>query len=794
MQVQVAFRKDAYLRQSLVALGMFLLVMVSNNLLFAQEKNDKRYRISGKVYDAETKETLVSASIRNSNKTSEGRVTDETGAFSLIVKEPSLRLLFSCIGYDSLEKEIHLTQDTTLSIYLSPSSHSLSEVIVSSNSFWEQQRKKGIITVPLYKLRDIPPLFGEADILKSLQYLPGVTAVSEGKSDISIRGSNSDQNLILIDGMPMYNSNHVFGLLSTINPESIKNVTLYKSNQPARFGGRAAAIIDIQTKDGNKEKVRGNIGIGNMSARANIEVPIVKSKTSLAFSLRRSFLDLFLPLFFAKEEEKTTFSFHDLNAKFNHRVNERLSFSALWYYSFDRLENNLKSQVKSSSGSEYRWSWRNQGIQFRTDYTLNDKAFLRFLLSNVNYGKNDHTIQRFNSKVGWQQMGLSSTLSVNDYRANLLLTYYPLNNYTLRIGSEFLKQNVNIKNYSLEKDDKKEYSTVQKSDNWTFFLENEFRLGEYLSANIGIRGNLYFFDKGIHNSLSPRISANLDLFDHKLSLRLDYANTRQYIQQVNNNSVFLQSDVWIVASKRHRPINSHQVAGEVVWKPVDKWEISFAPYWKTMSNLLDYKEGVSFLKNLNRLEDKLVIGKGRAYGIELGVNGSIGAITTTTSYTLSKSERIFQDVNEGNWFPANFDYTHNFYVNSSYQFNKHFSFAASWTYRTGGLQTVPLEKVKSAILPDLIRPVGEEYVQIPHRNNYRLPAYHRLDLSATYSFGVSHWGKGLVSLSIYNAYNRMNVYRVFLEQEEVSGDKLRQKFKIMTMFPIIPSLNFKIEF
>lgn len=777
---------------SAISLTLFLLISIA--MVSAEAQNKKTYRISGKVYDALTSETLIAAGVINKKNPDEWAFTDENGNFSLDVKENSPVLLFSCLGYKEEEKELNLKADSIITIYLYPSAQLLGEILVTADSFKERQRKQGVLSVPVNKLREIPPMLGEADILKSLQYIPGVTSVSEGKSDLSVRGSGSDHNLILIDGMPIYNSNHVFGLLSTINPESIKNVSLYKSNQPARFGGRTASIIDIRTKDGNKENVCGSVSIGNISGRANIEIPIIKSQSSLSLSARRSFLDMFLPLLLSGNEDKTNFSFYDLNGKFNHRVNEKLAFSALYYYSSDLLSNINGKKSPSAPTSESKWKWSNSGIQLRSDFTLTDRLAFECAFSNVSYNKKDISKQKIQARDKIQVFSLSSSSKIKDYILNISMKYKPLNWYTLRGGGEYLKQDLHTNIESGSKEDKKSHISRLGSDKVEAYLENDMNIGRFFNLNMGLRATLYNLGSKWHKSLSPRMSAGVNLPGKKLALRFDYSDTRQYIQQVSNNSVFLQSDVWLPANEKHPPLHSRQAGIEILWSPTECLDISFASFGKTMENLLDYKDGVSFLKNLDKLDEKLITGKGRAYGLELGLEGRFGALKTTLSYTLSKSERSFNDINSGLWFPAAFDYTHNFYSNASYKLNKRFTFTASWVYRTGGLQTLPLEEVSGAVIPDLAVPAGKEYLQIPHRNNYRLPAYHRLDLSAAYRFDIRKWGTGSINLSIYNAYNRMNVYRFFIERQEGEGGKLDFAFKKMTMYPILPSLNLNLEF
>ena len=782
-------------------------------------------RINGCVTDIKTKEVLIGATISN-NEGSFGVITNSYGFFSFEHPKGNVQLLCSYLGYETVVIDLCLTEDTTINIQLSPIILEISSVeIIANKSNTRMDKGLGIITVPISTIKNTPKLFGESDLMKSLQFVPGVQQTAEGKSNLTIRGGSPDQNLILLDDIPIYNADHAFGFLSVFNTEALKNVTLYKSGYPARFGGRLSSVIDINTKDGNKEALVGSATLGLLAGSVNFEGPIVKDRTSFFFSARRSLIDLYLMGLQEQanaddfEINRTNFSFYDINAKIHHKISDKTSIYTMLYNGRDKLMNrtgnddipdrnsnsvlnNIPNEKISNSVSEQDWKWGNTIYAIRLNSAVRSNMFLN---TTVSYNKYQYETAVDNSFAndGVDVIdALNYSSGVNDYSISLNCEYTPSNKHFLRSGLQFIYHDF-FPEILLLHSSGNEASThntqpSQKvlSREYSFYVEDIWSISKKLKANIGTRFSLFNVDGVMYNAFDPRLSLRY-MLTNKLSIVADYTHMEQYIHMLSNNSLLLQTDLWMSSTSSIKPMRARQLSLGVNQTIASQLTFSFASYYKNMNNVLEYKDGASFSGTSSGWEEKVESGIGRAYGAEFALEKNLGKTTGTLSYTLSKTERKFNKINAGEWFPSKYDRRHNINLLVMHKLNSKIDLTLNWVYSSGNMITIP---VNSVVTPDIPYYPGkfDELTQLENRNNYRMPAFHRLDVGINYTRKKTKNKGGIWNFSIYNIYNQKNAFKLYEEVDVSRNDvgKLvyTKKLKQVTLFPIIPSISYTYKF
>ncbi|MCD7935947.1 MAG: TonB-dependent receptor [Tannerellaceae bacterium] len=777
------------------------------------------YTISGYIRDHHTKECLIGATVYEPGLR-QGSVTNSYGFYSLTLPAGEVQVAFSYVGYQTTVMQFSLRSDTTLQIMLTPATAELGEVVVMGGNPALRAARPGTMDVPIEQINSMPALLGETDLMKSLQLLPGVQTTSEGKSDISVRGGGPDQNLILLDGIPIYNPNHIFGFLSIFNTDAIKNVTLYKSGFPARFGGRLSSVVDIQTKEGNKQEFKGSATIGILAAKANIEGPLIKDKTSFTLSVRRTYIDLFMDQITKwinqadesiSNENKYNLFFYDINAKLHHQLSNKTSMYVMFYNGQDKL----KTQYGNREGysGEYEvltnqdWKWGSTIAAVRLNRVLAGNAFLNTTVSFNNYHYKTFLQKQYEDYWGYSNETRMDRIfydsGIRDYSFVSDLDYIPAPGHYIRSGLAYTYHNFKPEVLNAEVQDRT--TDLFKSSSGerihthevALYAEDDWDVTERLRANIGFRYSLFQVKNKTWHSFDPRLSFRYLLTD-AISLKAGYSQMKQFIHLLSSNTLFLQTDLWVPVTDKVSPMSSHQISAGAFFQLPHQLEFTVEGYYKGMKNVVEYKDGASFVGGSGNWENKVEAGDGRAYGIEFSVQKKLGNTTGWISYTLAKTERKFKEINYNEWFPAKYDRRHNLNVTLTHQLSEKFDLSANWVCSSGNVITLPLERIVSGDIPDDSFFWREVFQQFDHRNNYRLSTYHRLDVGVSYFTKRNARRYGVLNLSIYNLYNRQNpllLYADVIDEEDESGAwKSKQVLKQVTIFPIMPSLSFTYYF
>ncbi|GHT43796.1 TonB-dependent receptor [Bacteroidia bacterium] len=768
----------------------------------------QNYTISGYVRDSETKEVLISANVYET-ESEKGCFTNSYGFYSLTLPKGVKTVHCSFLGYEQGVIDIDLAKDTTLQIYLNRSAKELSEVVVSGNTAVKNKRL-GAVEMSVLQIKNTPALLGETDLMKSLQLIPGVQNTTEGKSDLSVRGGSPDQNLILLDGVPIYNANHVFGFLSVFNTDALKKVTLYKSGFPARFGGRLSSVVDITTKDGNKNLFSGSASVGLPTVKFNIEVPIAKDKTSFTFSARRTYLDLVMDAvnrWFIDEQSdsRANFFFHDINATIHHKMDDKTFVYISAYTGNDKLKQEtrgIEDRITAHDASTENWDWGNTIISGKLSRIVAPNLFFKGALIYNHYHyqitTNDEYIVQDDQKASRSFLFSSG---IKDYSVSADFEYYPTNSHNVKFGSIFTFHDFNPEVISLTS---KSDTVVNKNNNpksvftkeFALYAEDDWNITRAIGLNAGLRFAAFNVNEKTYTSIDPRLSLRFLLTD-KMALQAGYALMQQYVHLLSSNSVILQTDLWVPATDKVKPMQSNQYSLGVFYELPKTIFLSFETYYKSMQNVIDYKDGISYTGVSAGWENKVEAGIGRSYGMEFSVEKKGGQVTGTASYTWSKSERKFDEINFGEWFPAKYDRRHVINMLLNYKLNEKFDFTTTWTYHSGDRITLPMMTHIPLDIPDMWRTI-EDLLELDHRNNYQMADYHRLDMGINYTSKKKKNRYSVLNLSVYNVYNRMNPYKLILESDmhkEVTGEHVyTHKLKQITLFPIIPSLSFTYHF
>lgn len=795
------------------------LLFTGIGLLIFFASKAQNYTISGYVSDLSTKEILIEATIID-GISGKGASTNSYGFYSLTLPAGNMKIRCQSVGYSTYEKDFNLTRDTVVNISLSQSASELEEIVVTARQY-SVDTKHGATHVSIEKIRNTPALFGESDLMKSLQYIPGVQHATEGKSDLTVRGGSPDQNLVLLDGNPLYNINHLFGFLSVFNTDALKNVTLYKSAFPARFGGRLSSVIDINTKDGNKEKFTGSVTVGLLAAKFNIEGPAIKDKTSFTLSARRSYADLFMGKFqeWADEDgnSRDNFYFYDLNAKLHHKFNDKTSFYLMAYKGMDSYKNRMNEKdipgERTNSSTDQDWSWGNTILAARFNRSLTGNLFMNANLSYNRYTYRTSIEEKFNFIESEKEKSAHNSLrydsGIRDYTGSLEWEYIPSTRHYVRAGTQFILHHFRPEVFRLSEN----IGNAENADNTgaqsptlpsarmhaketAVYLEDEWTATGQFILNGGLRFSTFHARKKTYVALDPRFSARY-LLGRNTSIKAGYSRMQQYIHLLSNNSLLFQTDLWVPVTDKVKPMNSNQYSVGV-YKTFNRlFDFSIETYYKTMDNVIEYKDGASFPGSSVSWEDKVEAGKGRSYGMELSVEKQSGKLAGSAAYAWAKTERRFERINDGEWFPARFDRRHTANLYLSYRLNRRIDFTTQWTYASGDRMTIPLMVVEAADIPDAWKP-DEGLMQFDHRNNYRLPAYHRLDIGMNYTRKKEGVRYGVWNFSIYNLYNRMNTFKLYVQTDvdkDASGRNIytRQLRKI-TLFPVLPSISYTYNF
>lgn len=787
----------------------------------------QKYTVSGSVTDQSNGETLIGATVIDM-RSGKGTITNEHGRYSITLQGDTIVLRISFVGCQTQFDTLVLTCNT-LANYQLLSSVTLSEVVISSEKPTDfRSSRMSAVEVPVEQLKAVPVLFGEADIIKAIQLLPGVQSGSEGSSGMHVRGGGPDENLYLLDGVPLYNVNHLGGFFSAFNADAVKNVTLYKGSFPARFGGRLSSVLDVSTNNGNDKQLHGNFSIGFISAKLNLEGPIVKEKTTFHLSARRTYADFLLQPLVAKlavdENGKTKMSagyyFYDLNGKLTHKFSDKSRLYGSFYYGSDYVYGKVRT-LTSLQEDQYLGfdnKWGNLVGALRWNYVIGPKLFMNVMGSYTQY---DNRIIGNIEKVAYLSSGEQLSTMEGDYSSGIKdvaarvdFDYAPDPNHSIKFGTHFTRHWFQPEVVSAKID---YYDQIQMNEAWqmdtsmqgavvpanelSIFVEDDWSVSEMIKVNYGLHFGAYKVQHSFYPSLQPRVSGRILLSDN-LSLKAGYAYMSQYMHLLSTTNVSMSTDLWVPVTDRVPPMKSHQVAAGLFYDWVGVADLSVEAYYKSMSNLIEYKDGASFFGMSVGWEDLVVLGDGESYGVELLVQKNFGKLTGWIGYTLSKTMHLFNRpgmvLNQGNPFPAKYDRRHDLSIVMSYKFNDKVDVSATWVFSTGNAATLSMQRYSEAFEnpedydnPDLNGNGGSLSV-FSGRNNFRMPNYHRLDVSANFHKKFKRCHR-TVNISCYNTYNRKNPYIIY-ESNQHSYAGYGSALVQLSIFPILPSVAYTLYF
>ena len=791
----------------------FLAILMVVRTLSAMAQS---YTISGYVTDAAAEETMIGATVYDHTSGS-GTVTNAYGFYSLTLPQGTVELTASYVGYTPQRVALTLTRDTVVNIALSAHS-ALDEVTIVGNrlDLGVRGSQMSAVDIPIAQIKAVPAMFGETDVLKVLQLLPGVQSGTEGSAGLYVRGGSPDENLMLLDGVPVYNVNHMFGFFSAFNPDAIKNVTLYKGSFPAHYAGRLSSVVDVRMKEGDMYHYHGNVHVGAVSSKFSFEGPLWKGKTSFNISGRRTYSDLITnaALWYMTHIQKDDtdygagYYFYDLNLKVNHKFSDRDRLY-LSYYSGD---DEVYFSIREADTKEYRsdsklgWQWGNIVTAARWNHVITPKMFLD---ASVNYTQYRH-------KIG---MGFTETDKTIDqkYKAQLdmksgiydktvktELHYSPTPQHDMRMGVAYthhtFRPDVMTMNEKTGKEENKQQ--IGEPDilahETQFYAEDNMTLGHAVKMNAGLNYSTFTVGGRFYHALEPRLSSRLLLTDN-LSLKAGYAYMTQYVHLLSNSSISLPTDLWVPVTETILPEHAHQVAAGAYYGLEGLCDLSVEGYYKRLNNILEYREGTSFMTGTTSWQEKVAMGHGWSYGVEFMVQRSIGDFTGWIAYTWSKTMRQFDReghiINQGRAFPAKYDRRHDVNITGSYKFNDRIDLSATWVYATGNCGTLYTHYYEEQ--PHEPDGYAGQIGYFEGRNNYRLEPYHRLDLSVNFHkrFKRNPRVMRTFNISFYNAYCNMNPFMVYLyEGYDWDTEQYYKTLRKVTIFPIIPSVSYGIRF
>ncbi|MBR0499398.1 MAG: TonB-dependent receptor plug domain-containing protein [Bacteroidales bacterium] len=770
----------------------------------------QRVTVSGYMTDASSGESLISAALLE-QLSGKGTVTNNYGFYTLTLNKGEVSLEYSYTGFEPFRTGFSLERDTVINIALKPAPEMLSgaSVTASRSETGVRGTQMSTVEIPVRQILRVPALAGEVDVIKAIQLLPGVQSGTEGSAGLYVRGGGPDENLLLLDGVPIYNVNHMMGFFSVFNADAIKNVTLYKGSFPARFGSRLSSIVDVRMKDGNDQEFHGSASVGLLSAKFNLEGPIVKGRTTFNVSARRTYYDILAqPVFMyinrdSQDRGMGGYYFYDINAKLTHRFSNRDKLYVSYYMGDDQVYARVKMNAeREKDNMKLGWYWGNIVGSVRWNHLFGSRLFVNTTLNYTQYRhKLDADVKHYelqNDPASAFSLGYNSL--INDISASSDFEFNPSPRHDVRFGATFIrhtfKPSVNTVHYEdrtggmeMVQDttfgDRNLYTAegaAYVEDNWTAF--------EWLKINGGLRISLYSTGKSNYFSLEPRLGLRL-LFSEHFSMKASYSEMSQSVHMLSNSNISMPTDLWVPSTDRIRPMRARQAAAGLFYElgPVD---FSLEGYWKGMDNLLEYRDGATFLGSSSGWEDKVASGRGWAYGIEFLVQKKSGRFTGWVGYTWSRTMRLFDRegnvINFGRPFPAKYDRRHDLSIVASYEFSKKFDLSATFVYGTGlcgslALQTISVPPGYNFDAGSFTNPYPVDYLE--SRNNYRLPSYQRLDIGFNFHREFRSGRHRTINLSVYNVYNRNNpflVYRV--------GSSLKQ----LSIFPIMPSLSYTFYF
>jgi len=799
----------------------FVLVL---SIFASQLCHGQKYTVSGSINDASTGESILGATIKIS-ELQKGISSNNYGFYSLTLPEGNYTIIYSFIGYETIEKSIELKQNIRLDIKLKPS------VVMGPTVEITGEKGKnvnstdiGTAELEVDQIKKLPALLGEVDILKTLQLLPGIQSAGEGNSGFYVRGGGPDQNLILVDNAVVYNASHLFGFFSVFNADAVKNIEVIKGGIPAKYGGRVSSVLEVTLKEGNNKEFKFEGGIGLISSRFTAQGPIKKDKSSFIVSGRRTYIDLLVKPFIKPESNfnGSGYYFYDLNMKVNHKFSSKDQVFASAYFGRDVF--GFKSRTAGFSTSI---PWGNGLASVKWNHLCSDKLLLSTMASFSDY--------QFTFEVEQEDFKFALNSGIRDIGGKVQLTYYPGLNHEITAGVDYVFHRFSPGTLSASSGST-EFDTGSEELNYShetaWYLQDQFDLGEKVRINAGIRAVYYAqvgpftryippnndsfaspeqaeevtYGKGDvvtdYFGIEPRLNIRYKL-NERSSIKGGYTHNYQFVHLASLSPTSLPTDIWIPSSELVRPQFGRQGSiGYFTDLRNRKYEASVEIYYKDLENLIEYKNGVQPEDNVgNNVDNNLTFGDGQSYGIELFLKKNTGDLNGWIGYTWSKTNRTFEDINEGRTFNAKFDRRHDLSVTGNYKLNEKLTFGAAFVYATGNSITLPasIYVVENNVL-----------FEYGDRNSFKMAPYHRVDVSVTLTpkpiRKIKNRTTGEViiknrkvesnwNFSVYNLYSRMNPYFIYFGPggNFNSGTASLKAYQV-SLFPILPSVTWNFKF
>ncbi len=791
-------------------------------LFLQNQAYSQNITLSGYIYDTSTGEKLIGADIYNL-KTKKGTSSNSYGFYSLsLQRHDSVTIVVSYTGYSPKKYSFYTISGIEKDFAMQPGTQ-LDEVeIIGSNEIPVEQRvEMSVITIPVKQIQELPALGGEPDIIKAIQLMPGVQSGNEGSSALYVRGGSPDQNLILLDDVPLYYVNHLGGFVSIFNADAINTVSLIKGGFPAHYGSRLSSVLDVRMKEGNTKETHGGVMLGMIAAKAYVEGPVKKDKVSYIISFRRFLYDLLTrPISkIAFDGMSIGYNFYDFNAKINYKINHKNRIYGSFYMGDDKVLSKIKEKSGSVKNiSKYVQKWGNLVSALRWNHLFNQKLFsnltlaytrYRFLTDLSNTYKHDNINEQYYNRFVSGIYDLSFKADFDyivsaNYRmkfglAGIYHTFEPGTTGYRSSGNNAMRVDTSFGN---------NYLNAWES---AVYMENEFEIGLRLGFNIGVRASLYSVNNKNFYSFEPRVMANYR-FGKTVSIKASYAKMQQYVHLLTSTGAGMPVDLWVPATDKTPPSISNQWAVGIA-KSFKKgmFEMSIESYYKEMKNLIAYKEGATYLVASTDWEDKVEKnGLGISYGIEFLFQKKTGKLTGWIGYTLSKTTRQFENINNGNPYPYRYDRRHDVSIVVIYKLKENIDISATWVFGTGNAFTMAVGKYYI---------INDNYTQSDYpgnpanffgyssevhiydgKNNFRMRNYHRLDVGINFHKKKKR-GERTWNVSIYNVYNRQNPYFYYFvtrtvhdSQGNVIEGTRKTIVKQQSLFPIIPSVSYSFKF
>ena len=769
----------------LIALFIFLHPAFAEQLITGQS-----ITVSGYIRDAKTGEDLIGATVSVKELSGKGTGTNAYGFYSLTLPSGQYQITAQYMGYEPQIQQINLTVPRKIDFLLVSQDNALGEVVVTSMRKNDNITKleMGVQKLDTKDIKNIPVLFGEKDVLKTIQLLPGIKSAGEGSSGFNVRGGAVDQNLILLDEATVYNASHLMGFFSVFNSDAIKDISVYKGNEPSEYGGRLSSALDIKMNDGNDKKFSVNGGIGLISSRLTVEGPIVKDKGSFIVSARRTYADLFLKLSKDTTLNRAQLYFYDVNAKANYKIDSKNRIFLSGYFGKDVL----------GLSNTFGINWGNSTATLRWNHLFSDRLFSNTSLIFSNY------TYRINMNNGVE---LNIISRIQDYSLKQDFQLFSGTNNTIKFG--FNSINHKIIPGVITSSSIVDLKTLTNKFVWenAFYISHQHTFSDKFSVEYGARlsifsslgpGNFYNYDSignpkdttfykagkfvKTYANIEPRITLNY-ILNQQSALKASYARNVQNLHLISNSTSGNPTDLWIPSSNNVKPEIADQVSLGYYRNFNDNmFEFSAEIYYKYLQNQIDYKNGAELNFNEN-VESQILFGSGRAYGLELFLKKKYGRFNGWISYDLSRTERKFDAINNGSYYPARQDRTHDISIVGMYELSKHWSLSATWVYNTGNAVTFPSGKYEID---------GKTVMLYTERNASRMPSYHRLDIGATWIVKKTPKFESSWTFSLYNAYGQENAYTITFQN---NPDDLTKTQAIQTtLFKFVPSFSYNFKF